>query len=317
MKILKEIDLEKKIKEFFKGTMQVNAPLKAYTSIKIGGTAKFLFIPCDIDDLSNLVNFLNSLSIPIFIIGGGSNLLISDEHLEAAVVKLDAAFFNKIYRDGNTVFCGAGVLIAKLVEFTKNEGLSGCEFLAGIPGTVGGALVMNAGVRGLGSSKSKEFHWMADILKKVQFMDKEGNLFWQEKEKCEFGYRHSNLKENIILGACFKLKPEAEQNIKHNFKKFIERKRMSQELSRPNAGCMFKNPEDSPLTAGELIDRCQLKGRAIGDAQISSIHANFIINCGRASFQQVKALMQMIKDKVYTEYSVRLKEEVEIWEKTV
>lgn len=317
MKILKEIDLEKKIKEFFKGTMQINAPLKAYTSIKIGGTAKFLFIPRDINDLSKLVKFLNALGIPLFIMGGGSNLLISDEHLEAAVVKLEAAFFNKIYRNENTVFCGAGVLIAKLVEFTKSEGLTGCEFLAGIPGTIGGALVMNAGVRGLGSCKSKEFHWIADILKKVQLMDKEGNVFWQEQEKCGFGYRRSNLKDYIVLGAGFELKPDLEQNIEHNFKKFIERKRISQDLSMPNAGCIFKNPKDNKLSAGELIDRCQLKGKAIGDAKISSIHANFIINCGRASFQQVKALMQMIKDKVYRKYRVWLKEEVEIWDKTV
>lgn len=306
---------EKRIREFYRGIIKIDEPLRNYTTMRIGGTVKFFLVPVDCADLSSLLKFLNAGSIPVYIIGNGSNLLVSDLNLPVACVQLSSEYFKRKSRQENIIFAAAGVSLASLVQFSKEQELSGLEFLAGIPGSVGGALAMNAGVKTLDELyQAKELCSISDSLVKVEVIDRDGNIFLCSKDELEFGYRYSNLKDKIILGAWFELFPQKEEKIKNRIDSFLAHKQNTQELLSACAGCVFKNPNKETLSAGELIDRCNLKGISIGDAQISTVHANFIVNKGNAKFKQVKALMEMMQKKVQDNFGVLLEVEIEIWD---
>jgi UDP-N-acetylenolpyruvoylglucosamine reductase len=246
--------------------------------------------------------------------GEGSNLLVSDDGLDAAVVRLRSAFFRRIAVQNNLVFAAAGVPLAALCIYAEKNGLSGCEFLSGIPGTVGGALVMNAGSREVDADQGAgRVCSMSQIVSQLEVMNRHGEVSLYAKEDVEFGYRSSNLKGMIVLGAWFRLAPADRDAIKQRGERFIGRKRTTQDLTLPSAGCVFKNPAESRHGAGALIDQCRLKGTVVGDAQVSTIHANFIVNKGNARFAEVKALMELVQTKVWEHCSVRLEPEVEIW----
>ncbi|RKY37780.1 MAG: UDP-N-acetylenolpyruvoylglucosamine reductase [Candidatus Omnitrophota bacterium] len=307
-------EILKKMRSIFKGAISLDQPLSEYTSMKIGGTVKFLLSPVDTHDLSNALNLLHLMDIPVSVLGAGTNLLISEQSLPRAVIQLNSDFFKSIKKDNNAVFVGAGVKLSEFINFFLNNGYTGCEFLAGIPGTIGGALAMNAGARELVEHGDGCLHSISELVIKVLVMNRFGDISLRTNNDLEFGYRISNLKENIILGAWFKLYLADKYVIRSRIQEFLYRKKITQQYDLPNAGCVFKNPEGFNLSAGRMIEDCLLKGRCVGDAQVSSLHANFIVNLGNASFDETKSLINIIQHSVYEKFAVWLETELDIWE---
>ena len=204
--------------------------------------------------------------------------------MSITVISLKRAFdFLKI--NGNKILCGAGCNLQKFILETFDRGYAGLEFMAGIPGTVGGAIKMNAGA-GL------EGPWISKFIERLKVMDEKGNIKLLEKSDLEFGYRRSNLRHFIILEAEFNLEgPKDKDALLNEYKKFLAEKRNKQELTMPSAGCVFKNPGMSGLNAARLIDECGLKGKTMGGAMVSAKHANFIVNLGKATFKDVITLI--------------------------
>jgi len=283
--------------------IKFNEPLKNKTTFKIGGRAKFFCQPKNIADLRSAVNAAKKHKIPIFILGAGSNVLISDKGLIALVIKLGAPYFAGASFDNSSIIAGSSLSLAKLLRETEKFGLSGVEFLAGIPGTVGGALAMNAGAWGRN---------IGDLVEEAKVMDYNGNIKTLRNNKIKFKYRNSSLAKYIILSARLKLKKKKRETIRENISQNIRRRRDSQDARYPNAGCIFKNPKKD--SAGRLIDLCGLKGKRVGDAFISDRHANFIMNRGNAKTADVLRLMDLVRKKVKNKFRITLKPEIKIWQ---
>jgi UDP-N-acetylmuramate dehydrogenase len=276
--------------------VKTNEPLAKHTTFKIGGPADFFVEVKKEGELLKLLKELKSLKLPYLVLGGGSNLLVADEGFRGVVIKIT----NYELRITNCkIIAGAGVSLGKLVELAAENSLSGLEFAAGIPGTVGGAVRGNAGAWG---------EAIGDKVKRVKVLTPEGDFKWIDGSDCQFAYRQSRFKKTneIIWEVELELekgdKKEIQEKIKENLAK-----RASQP-KEPSAGCIFVNPK--PFAAGELIDKCGLKGIRIGDAQISPKHANFIVNLGKAKAAEVIKLIKLIKEKVKEKFGVNLEEEV-------
>ncbi|MDD5155563.1 MAG: UDP-N-acetylmuramate dehydrogenase [Candidatus Omnitrophica bacterium] len=287
-----------------KGKVKLKEPLKKHTTFKIGGPARFFIEPRDAQDLRRALIFLKRYRIPVFVIGAGSNLLISDRGFNGAVLRLGAPYFKQIIFKGTDLKAGAGVNLNKMVAACTKRGLSGAEFLVGIPGTVGGSLAVNAG-------EAKEGRSIGNLLEKVTVMDYNGDLKEIDKKDIKFRYRSSSLSRYIILDARFKLGRKKREEIEKTVNKYVAYRRASQDYSGPSAGCIFKNPRQT--SAGRLIDLCGLKGKRVAGAGISLKHANFIINNAGAKSGDVLKLMGMIKRKVKNKFNVDLKPEIKIW----
>jgi UDP-N-acetylmuramate dehydrogenase len=321
-----------------KGKIRLAEPLKNHTTFKIGGPAKFFIEPQDPNDLRLLLSLINPVRkshtskikfsngvkryrIPIYVIGRGSNLLISDKGINGVVLRLNAPWFNKLsYRD-DYLEAGSGVLLSKVVLFAKDHGLSGTEFLAGIPGTVGGALAMNAGIAKkinpsislrVDGEQSRTSKNIGDLVETVTVMDYNGKIKTLHKKDIEFGYRKSSLSKYIILGTSIRLAKENKKRIKERIKKYINYRKSTQDLSKPSAGCIFRNPKGH--SAGRLIDLCGLKGKRVGDAGVSLKHANFILNLENAAARDVLQLTDLIKKEVRKKFNIDLKPEIKIWQ---
>lgn len=291
-----------------KGRVLYNEPLCRHTTFKIGGPARIWAEPEGMDDLTALLEISKTESLPIFLVGEGSNILVSDEGLDVIAVSLKGSFdLLKIL--GEKIICGAGYRLQKFILSTIGAGYSGLEFMAGIPGTVGGAVRMNAG----GPSSGP---WISNFLNRLEVLDSKGAVKYIEKKDFRFGYRESNLDGFIILQAEFNLRssPDKDFLIKE-YKRFLDEKKNKQDLSTPSAGCVFKNPKRPSaenLTAARLIEECGLKGKRIGDAMISAKHANFIVNLKRAAFNDVISLIDLVKEAVFKKYNINLETEIEI-----
>ncbi|MBU1523540.1 MAG: UDP-N-acetylmuramate dehydrogenase [Candidatus Omnitrophica bacterium] len=273
-----------------------NINLRKYTSIKIGGKAKYFFEADTVDDICRIISdFDNSY----YLLGGGSNLLIKDVLIDKPVIKLASAF-NYTRKSWDCVEVGAAIPISHLLRYCLKNNLGGLENLAGIPATVGGALAMNV------SSFGRDIF---ACLEAVEILDREGKIKRLNREQIQFGYRYSSLGGKIVLRAWFKFYPE--KNIKTKINSFLDKRFQAQDFGFPSCGCIFKNP--SSFTAGFLIDSCGLKGARRGDAQISSKHANFIVNLNRAKYEDVDYLICKIKDKVYQKHEIILEEEIKRW----
>lgn len=277
--------------------------LRNKTTFKIGGSADFFSEPKDLAELNLVVSWAKKNSIPVFVIGAGSNLLISDKGIRGLVIRLNSAYFKNISLKGNCIEAGSGAMLSQLIQFTKNKSLSGSEFLAGIPGTLGGALAMNAGCWGRS---------IGDLVKEVEVLDYAGNIKRIRSKEIKFAYRKTNLINCIILSAVLKFKRGSKEAIIRSIKEYILKRRDSQDLTFPNAGCIFKNPKF--LSAGRLIDLCGLKGKSMGSALVSDKHANFILNKGNAKAKDVLRLMRLIKARVKKRFKVNLEPEIKIWE---
>jgi UDP-N-acetylmuramate dehydrogenase len=285
------------IQKIFKGRISLNEPLSRFTTFRIGGMADYFVEPADIDDVINIVKYANKQGIPFYVMGNGSNILISDDGIRGIVINLETSF-NYLKHEGDLIISGAGVKIAKFVDFCIQKGFAGVEMLAGIPATVGGALVMNAGAYG-GET--------ADHVTEVKVIKGE-KLKKLVKEECGFRYRNSNLKSTVILEARFLLPKGDKEEILQKRKELILKRNAAQPVEIPNAGCIFKNPKDNK--AAILIEQCGLKGTTFGGAMVSTKHANFIVNYNNATANDVIELIRIIKQKVHAETGIDLEMEI-------
>lgn len=275
-------------------------PMKDHTTFRIGGPCDFLVSVNNIDELSFVISLCREYSRDYLILGNGSNLLVNDEGLNKVVIRL-CGDFKQILIDGTSVKCGAGVTLSKLCTFSLANSLSGLEFAYGIPGTLGGAVYMNAGAYG-GEIK--------DVICSVTHLNTDGEVETVNADDAKLSYRHSIYKENgfVILGAEFKLTADNKDDIKARMDDFMNRRITKQPLEFPSAGSVFKRPVGA--YAGALIEQCGFKGYSVGDAQVSEKHSGFIINRGDATCQDVLRLINEIQTKVQSQTGYFLEREI-------
>jgi UDP-N-acetylmuramate dehydrogenase len=281
-----------------------NEPLSKHTSFKIGGPARYFASVDSVDKLSILIKFLNSSKISYFILGNGSNILMPDNGYNGVVVKLSGEFENLSVSE-NTIEVGAAATLKKLTLAAKENSFTGLEFAYGIPGSVGGAIYMNAGAYG-GEIK--------DVLSEVSAMDKEGNVKIFSLEESELSYRSSLFQKNnmVILSAKFSLEKGDLKEITDKMNTLLEKRKSKQPLEYPSAGSTFKRPEG--YFAAALIEECGLKGESVGGAEVSVKHSGFIINKKDATANDVLSLIKKVKDVVYEKKGVVLEPEIKIIE---
>ncbi len=282
--------------------VEENVPLQPYTWNKIGGPARYFIRPRSLEELQASVGRCQENEIPIYVLGLGANLLVRDEGVSGAVFRLDAEHWRKVRFDGDIVEAGAGVDLQKLLLRTVRQGLEGLECLAGIPGTVGGGIRMNAGGK---------YGDIGAVVRTVDVLDSEGSVFQRTKDDLVFEYRHTNISARFILGATFQLEQDDPERIMRRTKEIWMYKRNTQPLSTKNAGCMFKNPRG--LSAGAVIDQAGLKGMRIGGAEVSTKHANFIISHPGCSSEDVLKLVKLIRERVFDRNEIHLEMEVQVW----
>jgi UDP-N-acetylenolpyruvoylglucosamine reductase len=276
-------------------------PMASHTTLRVGGPADVYVEPASENDLAAILKFCGKRGIQFFILGRGSNLLVRDGGFRGVVICLAHANFTKIEVVGERLRCGAGAKLKTLSVEAKRNNLGGLEFLEGIPGSVGGALRMNAGAMG-GTT--------FDVVESVRFMDRTGNIFEKPRAEVPVEYRACPLfKENIALAAVFKGVPSSRAEIEAKLNEF-NRLRWEVQPAKPSAGCTFKNPAAIP--AGKLIDELGLKGTRVGGAVVSPEHGNFLVNDGGATAQDVLDLIDVLKAKAKTERGIELHTEVEI-----
>jgi len=285
-------------KNLGKDRIKVNEPMSEYTSFKIGGPADFLYVADQKEDIIKAVRVAHEANLDYFILGNGSNLLVSDKGIRGMVVKIENV---KCKIENVKLVVGAGVLLAEVVRQAVDAGLTGLEFAIGIPGSFGGAVAGNAGA------------WqqaIGDKITRVHVLSAEVEDKWVDKSECGFDYRQSRFKMcgEIILEAELELEIGEVREIREKMKDYFEKR--SAQPKEPSAGSVFINPK--PQAAGTLIDSCGLKGYRIGGAQISPLHANFIVNTGNATCQDVLELIAIAKEKVREKYGIVLIEEVKI-----
>lgn len=275
-------------------------PMKAHTTFKIGGAADLFVTVRTVGELRAAAAACRMTGTPWMILGKGSNLLISDEGVEGAVIVLDGDF-KDLTVDSDTVTCGAAVSLSKLCTVAAEHSLAGLEFAYGIPGTVGGAVYMNAGAYG-GETK--------DVVAEVAYMTPDGAVGTLTQDQLGFGYRTSVFKsnQNIILSAKYRLHPDDRAAILARMDDYMNRRRTKQPLEYPSAGSVFKRPVGA--FAGTLIEQCGLKGARVGGAQVSEKHAGFIVNAGGATCADVQNLVRLVQDTVKRETGYELECEI-------
>ena len=278
----------------------LNEPMSAHTTFKIGGAADIMITVQSIDELKTALSACKDSDVPFMILGNGSNLLVSDDGIEGAVILLDGDF-KAITVDGETVTAGAGAKLSKLCTVALDEELSGLEFAYGIPGSVGGAMYMNAGAYG---------GEMKDVALSVTALTADGEVKEYSLEELNLGYRTSIFKTNgeIILFSKYQLHKGERSAIKAQMDDVMNRRKTKQPLEYPSAGSVFKRPEGA--FAGTLLEQCGLKGRTVGGAQVSEKHAGFIINVGGATCDDVMNLVKLVQDVVKTETGYFLEREI-------
>ncbi|MBF0164898.1 MAG: UDP-N-acetylmuramate dehydrogenase, partial [Magnetococcales bacterium] len=290
-----------------------DVPLKPRTTWRIGGPARWLITPVDGAEIAGLLAAWPE-NLPRVILGGGSNLLISDKGVHGAVMDLTQGM-NRIYTITESlladaeclVHADAGATTQALAHFARRLGLTGAEFLAGIPGSVGGALRMNAGAHG-GAIR--------DLLVEADLIDPAGGIHRLPEAALGMGYRHCGIDPAwIFTGARFRFRPDDPARIRERMRAFNQRRRRSQPLAWPSAGSVFKNPPSGPL-AWELLDRAGLRGMRIGDAQVSEMHCNFFINLGQATAREMRELIDRAQETVADHAGILLEPEIKFvgWE---
>jgi UDP-N-acetylmuramate dehydrogenase len=282
-----------------RGTARFQAPLKDYTSFHIGGPADVLVQPADVEDVIRLCKQTAEQRVPIFVLGG-TNVLIRDKGIRGVVVSL--ANLRAIREEpGSVLYAEGGVGMPTLIGYAIRKSLTGLEWAAGIPGTVGGCVVMNAGTR-LGEMKSS--------VKAVRIISPSGTLMSCQAENIDFAYRRATLPRGIVVGVWLQLKPGVKSDIEQVVKDYLRYRRDTQPLSLPSAGCVFKNPRND--SAGRLVESVGLKGAAVGDACVSMKHANFIVNQGHASARDVLSLIRKVRARVARKTGIKLELELKL-----
>lgn len=313
--MLLDQDKKKRLVNFFGSKVKFDEPMSKHTYFKVGGPAEAFVIPESVEQLSELVSWSKEKNIPFIIVGDGSNLLVRDKGIPGIVIILKKCL-NRILRineekESVMIKAMAGAGIQALCRFAIEEGLSGINFALGIPGTIGGAIMMNAGTS-LGS--------ISDIIESINVMSSSGTILKIEKDDIDFSYRNLSWKRKIknsdgegpvILEGIFRLGKSDTLLLKNEAGIILKKRNESQPTDMPSAGCFFKNPS-SGKTAGQLIDMAGLKGTHIGGAEISLKHANFIVNTGNASASDILSLMQLAQETVLNKFNINLQPEVKI-----
>jgi UDP-N-acetylenolpyruvoylglucosamine reductase len=275
--------------------------LAKHNTLRVGGPADVYVEPASEEDLAGIMKFCNGHDVPFFVIGRGSNLLVRDGGFRGVIICLAHESYGRILVAGERLVCGAGAKLKNVAIEARRHGLSGMEFLEGIPGSVGGALRMNAGAMGGATF---------EVVESVRLMDFDGNTRELTPKEMSVEYRGCGaLKNHIALGAVFKGLPDSPESVAQRMSAF-SRKRWTTQPAAPSAGCMFKNPETIP--AGKLIDELGLKGTRVGGAMVSLEHGNFLVNDGNATARDVLELIALLKRRAKEERGIELQTEVEI-----
>ncbi|MDZ7799105.1 MAG: UDP-N-acetylmuramate dehydrogenase [Patescibacteria group bacterium] len=275
--------------------------LAPFTTFKIGGPAKYFIIVKNENQLIEALKWAKKNKIKYFILGHGANILVSDQGFDGLVIKNEIKELKILSK--TTITVGSGLTLGELLGFCLDHKLKGLEFLAGIPSTVGGAIVGNTG------NPKKA---IGDFISQVKVIDENLDIKILSHQELKFAYRKSIFKEKdyIILSALFNLIKDTKENIQKKIKENIDNKKQSQPLNRPSAGCAFKNPPG--MSAGKIIEECGLKGKSMGAAKVSEIHANYIINTNSAKAEEVVMLISYIKQQVRDKKNIQLQEEIQL-----
>lgn len=285
--------------------LEENEPMSAHTTFKVGGNARVIVYPKSISEIKSVITACGEEKIRFITVGNGSNLLVSDNGINACVICLSNAFSEISLIDDETIFAQSGASLMKLCRFALENGLSGLEFAYGIPGSCGGAAFMNAGAYG---------GEMKDVLLKCTHISQNGEEGELSGDGLGLSYRKSAYYDNgaVITGLYLKLKKGNKDEIKAKMEELIKRRRDKQPLEYPSAGSTFKRPEG--YFAGALIEECGLKGRSVGGAQVSEKHAGFVINKGNATCSDILRLCEICSDEVYKQKGVKLEMEIRVTE---
>ncbi len=294
----KALAIADKIESHLGLKVKLSEPMHKHTSFRVGGPADFYLEPTTVQELSAVIDLLLEAGVSFKIIGNGTNLLVSDNGYRGAIIRLGPRYASWL-REGNQLWAEAGISLPVLAKRAANEGLSGLEFLSGIPGTVGGALYMNAGAWGSTIGAKVVAAWVLKGQEMVQI----------SRTELDFAYRYSNLQKQTILAAQFQLQEATSAEIQELMAGYLRRRQESQPLGLPSAGSVFRNPPD--LKAAKIIDELGLKGMVIGGAQVSPVHANFIVNLGYATASDIYRLILEVQSVVEQETGIKLKPEIE------
>ena len=280
---------------------RIDEPLARHTSFRIGGPADLMLLPKDEPELAAALRAIKRAKLALLVLGNGTNMLVSDRGFRGVVIKLSKGF-KDIERCGNTLRVNAALSLPRLVTRCMQQRLTGMEWAVGIPGSIGGALVMNAGAYG---------GQMSDVVKNVYGYLPNGDLRTPAPKDIHFSYRHAEYPKGFVIAGCtLKLRPGSKQAIKRAMDRWLTKRAQNQPLSLPSAGCIFKNPPDD--SARRLIGVAGLKGKQVGGAQVSAKHANFIVNRGGARARDVLALAKAVQDAVKRDSGVTLVPEVRL-----
>ena len=298
------LDITKnEICNLLKSKVLIDEPLKKHTTFGVGGAAALFIYPCDISDLKVVLKYCSENNIKTFFMGSGSNLLVSDNGFDGVVICLRKSFKNFEFNDSLEAKIGTGVMLGHIVRTLTKNSVQGLESLIGVPGTLGGALIMNAGAYG---------SEISNYLVNIRSISLDGKEKIYYKEDIDFSYRYSSIpRDEIVVEANFKFKIGDLDEIKIQKEKASQSRRSNQPLQFRSAGSIFKNP-NTKTAAGYLIDQANLKGMKIGDAEISKKHANFIINHGNASSDNILQLIKIIKKEVLSKFKINLELEVKL-----
>ncbi|MCA8913519.1 MAG: UDP-N-acetylmuramate dehydrogenase [Planctomycetes bacterium] len=280
--------------------VRISEPLSNRTTLRVGGPAEYFVEATSLRDVADTVNTAHEIGLPLHVIGGGSNLLIADEGIPGVVLSLHC--MKKINVFGAKVHVQAGAKLSTLVNRCSAEGLAGPQSLAGIPGSVGGALAMNAGGR---------YGEIADYVERVIWINPQGELESRYKEEIDFGYRISELRHGVVIEAVLQGAPGERSELIGRAREILQQKLAAQPYSEFSAGCAFKNPIGQ--SAGRMIDLAGCKGLRVGGATVSDRHGNFIINTGDARARDVLELMRQVTQRVLEVHGVELQPEVQVW----
>ena len=284
------------------GSVLWKEPMQKHTTFRIGGPADIMILPNSIEELHEILGIIRDADVSYMVVGAGSNLLVSDKGIRGVVIKIGPAFAD-ICIEGNKLIAGAGATLTAASRRAQAASLSGLEFAVGIPGSVGGAIMMNAGAYG---------GEICQVLESAEVMDSLGNIINYTNQEMHFGYRHSRLMEEelIALSGTFLLKPDDPELILSRMQDITERRREKQPIDMPCAGSVFKRPPDNYV--GPLVEKAGLKGYRIGGAEVSTKHAGFIVNVGGATCKDVLDLIGFVQSTIKEKYNVTLEPEIRV-----
>ncbi len=282
-----------------RGEVRFKEPLSFHTSLRIGGPADIFIIPQDVEDIRLALSFGEREQLPVEVIGGGNNLLVSDRGFRGVVLKLEGCLGRAEFH-GEEVVAGAGVSLSALIREAAALNLGGIECLVGIPATIGGAVAMNAGTQD---------GWIGDFVSAVYFLHPDGTMGEFKPGACSFSYRMFSAPPGaVLIGARLQLHRRAQAEIQKEIKQRLKQKKAAQPLALASAGCVWKNPPGD--AAGRLVEKVGLKGKRLNGAEISTKHANFIVNRSGAMAADVKALMDMMRERVRNQFGIVLEPEI-------